>query len=409
MRQALGKGLNGVSQGTLWLAVLLTPIVALAGGLGFQATLGILGLSAALTWAADRTGADYLRDYWPICLLVFAAWGGVSTLWSPHEGKNAALLFGLTIPLLFVPLVFLRLTARGRNALSWAAIGVGLLGVALLLIDSASGFALSFLADPVPPGGDPELRRGNAEMNVGRGQVSYIHLLWPIAGILIVKLKKGWMLAGLCFLGLAASAHFNNLSIIFPTLFIAFGVAAIAWKWPRMGLMLAFFIAIASLAFAPILGGLSGLINEETMRQLPLSWEHRVRMWAYSWELIQQAPWIGHGFDSSRVFDELTFRAPDGRDIMVMSMHPHNVGLQIWLETGLIGVLLAVGFLLALSKAVLKTCLSSTRAFAAAGLIAAIATSGAVTIGLWQHWWWALIILAASLIILIPMEKSAQR
>ena len=407
MMQALGKGLNGVSQGTLWLAILLTPIVALAGGLGFQATLGLIGLSAILAWAADRTGADYLRALWPSFLLAFAAWAWISTLWSAHDGANAYLLFGLLIPLLFVPLVFLRLPDRAKQPLIWTVIAIGLFGVALFVVDAASGFGVSLWADPVEPGGDPELRRGNAEMNVGRGQVSYALLLWPIAGLLSLQIKRGWILATFSFLGLLISAQLNNLAIIIPTLGFAAIFAVLAWRNPRAGLILAFCLAIASILFAPVLAILSSFADAEFMRKLPLSWEHRIRMWAYSGELIRQAPLIGHGFDSSRVFNELTFRAPDGRDIMVLSMHPHNIGLQIWLETGLVGVLLAVGFLLTLMKAVLKSCLSSTRAFATAGLIATVATSGAVTIGVWQHWWWALIFLAASLIILIPSKVNA--
>ena len=407
MMQALGKGLNGVSQATFWLAVLLTPIVALAGGLGFQATLGLVGLSAILAWAADRTGADYLRALWPVFLLAFAAWAWISTFWSAHDGANAYLLFGLLVPLLFVPLVLLRLPERAKQPLIWTVIGMGLIGVALFFIDAASGFGVSLWADPVEPGGNSKRRLGDAEMNVGRGQVSYALLLWPIAGLLLWKIKHGWSLAILSFLGLAISAQMNNLAIIVPTLVLAAGFAIFAWRFPRWGLIIAFCLAIASILFAPVLAILSSFADAEFMRKLPLSWEHRVRMWTYSGELIRQAPIIGHGFDSSRLFNELIFRAPDGRDIIVLSMHPHNIGLQIWLETGLVGVLLAVGFLLTLMKAVLKSCLSSVRAFAAAGLIATIATSGAVTIGVWQHWWWALIVLAASLIILIPSKVNA--
>jgi len=407
MASAFAKGLNGVSQGTLWLAVLLTPFVALAGGLGFQATLCLLGFTALFAWAADRTGADYLRAAWPPLLLVFTGWAWISTLWSEHQSENAPLLFGLLVPLFFVPMVVLRLSPRVKQRLSWAVIGVGLLGVALLLFDSVSGFALSFWGDPVALGGDPELRRGNAERNVGRGQVSYAQLLWPVAGLLIVSVKRGWMLVVLSFIGLAVSAQMNNLAIIAPTLILAAGFAGLAWRYPRLGVILAFCVAIVSLIFAPLISILCGFADAEFLRKLPLSWEHRVRMWAYSGELIQQAPVFGHGFDGSRLYDDLTFRAPDGRDIVVLSMHPHNVGLQLWLETGLIGVLLAVGFLLALLKTVLKSCAESARAFAAAGLIVTIATSGAVTVGVWQHWWWALIFLTASLIILISPKMNA--
>lgn len=389
------------------------PILALAGGLGFQVAGFALGASAILAWAADRTGADYLRSAWPIWLLGLVLWAWASTLWSPYEGSiwsgNASILFCLVVALLFAPLAVLKTPDRFKSAIIWTVIGVGVLGVALLLADAASGFALSLMGDPVRTGEDPVQRLSDAEMNLGRGQVSYAQLLWPVAALLILRVKRGWILALAAFLALMLSAYFNNLFIVIPTLILAGGFAVLAWFKPKVGLILGFSLAIASVAFAPLLGIISSLFDADTMRQIPLSWEHRLRMWAYSWELIQQAPLIGHGFDSARVFDELTFRAPDGRDITVMSMHPHNVGLHIWLETGLIGAALTVGFLLALMKAALKTCPDSLRAFAVTGLLVTVATSGAVTVGVWQHWWWALIVLAVSLICLVPKfaEKRA--
>lgn len=410
---ALVKTLDGIAKGWLWLSVLLMPILALAGGLGFQAAGFLIGASAILVWAADRSGAAYLREAWPICLIAFVLWAWVSKLWSPHDGAllggNASLLFGLVLALLFVPLIVMKTKGKSRTALIWAVMAAGLIGVAMLLIDAASGFALSLWGDPVAPGGDPIQRLSDAEMNLGRGQVSYAQLLWPVAALLMWKLKHGWVLAIAAFIGLSVSAQLNNLSIVAPTLALAGIFAVTAWRHPKLGLTLAFSLAIASLAFAPLLGYLSSLVDVELMRKIPLSWEHRLRMWAYSWDLIGQAPLIGHGFDAARVFDTLTFRAPDGRDITVMSMHPHNIGLQIWLETGVIGALLAVVFLLAVMKMALKYCTGSARAFAASGLLVTIATSGAVTVGVWQHWWWALIVLAVSLICLIPQNAAKSR
>ncbi len=407
--RALVKSLNGVAQGWLWLTLLLTPILALAGGLGFQAAGFIVGVSAILAWTADRTGAGYLRAAWPIWLLAFAAWAWISTLWSPHEdvflGGNASVLFGLAVALLFVPLVVLKTSMRVKTALTWVVIAAGLLGVTLLLIEAASGYALSLWGDPVRPDGDPIQRLSDAEMNLGRGQVSYAQLLWPVAALLMLRVKHGWVLALLGFAALMLSAQLNELSVVTPTLLLAGVFAGIAWYRIKMGLILAFGFSAATLILAPGLGFVSALVETEMMRQIPLSWEHRLRMWAYSWELLKQAPLFGHGFDSARAFDELKFRAPDGRDITVMSMHPHNIGLQIWLETGLVGVVLTVGFLLSLLKIALKFCTDSTRAFAVTGLLVTITTSGAVTIGVWQHWWWALIFLTVSLLCLLPHNR----
>jgi len=390
------------------MTILLTPILALAGGLGFQAAGFFLGTSGLLACAVDRDRAQYLWSLWPILLIAFVSWAWASTLWSPYEaefiGGNASLVFGIVITLLFIPLVILRLSDRAKNLLVWAVIGTGLLGVVLLLIDAVSGFGLSLWGDPVVAGEDPVQRRSDAEMNLGRGQVSYAVLLWPIIALLITRVKRGWMFALAAVLCLMVSAQFNNLSIVIPTLILAGIFAGLAYLRPKLGLLLAFALAIASVAFAPSLGVLSSLIDLELMRKLPLSWEHRLRMWAYSWELIQESPLFGHGFDSSRFYDDLKFRTPDGRDLTVMSMHPHNIGLQIWLEIGVIGVLLAVGLLVSLARMSLKICATSAQSFAIAGLVVTVATSGAVTIGVWQHWWWALIVLAVSLICLVPKK-----
>jgi len=409
--KAISNGLNTVSSGALGLTILLMPLIALAGGLGFQVTGCLLGVLALLALVFDPRGSSYLLDVWVTALIVLVGWAWISTAWSPYNasywGGNASILFGLVFFLLFMPLSALRLGASGKARMTKYVIAAGLLGVILLLVDSASGFAVSLWVDPVAPGGDPELRRGNAEMNVGRGQVSYLQILWPVAALLIVSVKRGWILAVLCFIGLAVSAQLNNLAIIIPSLVLAAAFAGLAWRNSRLGLILAFSLAIASIALAPFLSILCGLGDTELLQKLPLSWEHRVRMWTYSGELIQQSPWIGHGFDASRVYDDLTFRAPDGRDIVVMSLHPHNVGLQLWLETGLVGVFLAVGFLLALMKSVLRVCTDPAQAFAASGLIVTVTVSGAAAVGLWQHWWWALIVLAVSLISLIPSKMNA--
>ena len=402
----LAKSLNALSQGWLWLGVILMPILAMAGGLGFQATGCVLGFSALAAWVVDRKGADYLKAAWPFWLIGFLAWACISTIWSPYEaafwGGGAFLLVVLVIPLLFAPAIVLKTPERLKPALVWTVICAGVMGVVLILMDAATGYALSLWADPVAKGEDPVRRLGDAEMNLGRGQVSYVQLLWPMAVLLILRMKRSLILVFGAFLGLALSAYLNNLSIVLPTLILAGGLAALAWVRPSLGLVLAFSLAIASLGFAPLLGLCASYVDVDWMRNLPLSWEHRLRMWDYSWQLIQQAPLFGHGFDSARVFDDLTFRAPDGRDITVMSMHPHNIGLQIWLETGFIGVLLAVGFLAALLKAMLNICTGSAPAFAVVGLVVSIAASGAATVGVWQHWWWALIIFTASLLCLMP-------
>jgi O-antigen ligase len=410
LRSLLVKGLDRVGQVWLWLTVILMPILAIAGGKGFQVAGLLIGLFGLLVCVMDRRLPQYLKSLWPVFLLAFLSWAWLSTLWSPKDsdfwGGHASILFGLVFTLLFIPVICLNLPETLKKALVWAVISVGLCGVLVMLIDSASNYALSLMGDPLRLGEDPIKRRGDAEMNLGRGQVSYALLLWPVAALIMLRIKRGWAVALAAFMGLSISAYLNNLSVILPAIILAGVFAGLAYQRPKLGIMLAFFFAITTIALAPLVGILSSLADVELMRKLPLSWEHRLRMWAYSWELIPKAPLFGHGFDASRAYEELTFRAPDGRDIVVMSMHPHNIGLHIWLETGLVGVLLSVGFLMSLMKIVLKMCETPLQAVFTTGLIVSTAACGTVTVGVWQHWWWALIAIAASLLCLSSQSRQ---
>ena len=71
-----------------------------------------------------------------------------------------------------------------------------------------------------------------------------------------------------------------------------------------------------------------------------MSWDHRLRMWGYCWNIISEHPLVGAGFDASRTFND-TFFAKDGRELTLLSLHPHNLGIQIWTETGLVGAVFA--------------------------------------------------------------------
>ena len=131
--KVLTKGFDVHAQFWVWVSVLMTPALAVAGGLGFQIAGFLMGLSAILVWASDRSVGGYLRSAWPVALITFVAWAWWSMLWSPYDGAvlggNASLLFGLVIALLFIPIIFLRLSARARQVLTWAVIVMGLVGV----------------------------------------------------------------------------------------------------------------------------------------------------------------------------------------------------------------------------------------------------------------------------------------
>ncbi|WP_427454606.1 O-antigen ligase family protein [Litorimonas sp. WD9-15] len=406
---AVRKGLDGLTQGWLWIGMILTPILAHAGGLGFQAFAFFLGCGALLVVAANLKDAVYLKGLWLPFFLAFTLWAWLAALWSPHEDlrllDNGLKLFLFALALILMPIVFLRLTGRGRENLGHVFMAGTVLAAGLFLFDVLSGYALSTFVDPVEVSSNIYVRQGEAERSLGRGLMTYTHLVWPAAILMIVSFKRGWALALTVLAAFAAAAIFNRLSLIIPTLAATAVFVALAWYRPRLGIMIAFAFAIASLVLAPLVGIFAGMLDEAALSKLPLSWEHRVRMWAYVWERIQENWLLGNGFDVSRTYQE-TFKARDGRDIVIVSLHPHNIGLQLWLEAGLVGVCLAAGFLIAAIKPILNFCASPARAAAMSGLVIAATLNGALTIGIWQYWWWGIIALGMCMVGLIPHEQD---
>ena len=170
----------------------------------------------------------------------------------------------------------------------------------------------------------------------------------------------------------------------------------LAWVMPRIGVGAAFAVAAASLILAPLLGRIAGTLDAGAAAELPFSWEHRIAGWAHVRERVAEAPLLGHGFDAVRTFD--TTVEMRGHEMSLVSLHPHNAGLHLWVETGVVGVGLAVLALILLARAGLEWAgVDRWRAGALAGLVGAATIVSGVSYGVWQEWWWATVFLAAAM------------
>jgi exopolysaccharide production protein ExoQ len=127
---------------------------------------------------------------------------------------------------------------------------------------------------------------------------------------------------------------------------------------------------------------------------------HRLMIWNFVGGRIQERPWFGYGLDSSRRMpggqDPIQIRRcdvpPGGHfaiDNQLLPLHPHNAALQIWLELGALGALLAFGALLtSLTRGLTQ---HELRHRTAQAMIVAFATAaigpGFLSFGIWQEWW----------------------
>lgn len=135
---------------------------------------------------------------------------------------------------------------------------------------------------------------------------------------------------------------------------------------------------------------------------------HRFYITRFALEHIAERPLFGHGFDSSRAIpggkiEEFT-NAP------ALPLHPHNAVLQIWLELGAVGAVIAgaiVVFVFGGMRAFLNdraTAASANSAFTA------FVTIALLSYGIWQNWWLMTAWLAAMLVaVAARTEPSADQ
>lgn len=350
---------------------ILTPPMAWLGPLGFA---GLMGLAGLLCLPALRVRQN--ERLIAILLLALIAWAAISSFWSPFRPaaieESVALKLGLQLPLYWsVWQAARRVDAPGRRrALRLFAWGLAGLGVLLLVEAFTAGLLYRSLRDLIHDPIRPDLARKNI------AQASFVlALLWPVAAAGGVRAgAPGWlalpMAAGTAFLG---QLFYSDAPVMAVGLAILAGAAV--WVWPRVApLGLAGLAAGMTLLIPWIVGVLrhAGLADG-----LPLSWAERMGYWVFARARVGDHPWQGWGLDASRTF------APQ------IQLHPHNGPLQLWLELGVLGpILAAMLWILALRRV----------SFPARNLVAAGTGASAmvylmfhlVSFGVWQEWWLAL-------------------
>jgi O-antigen ligase len=114
---------------------------------------------------------------------------------------------------------------------------------------------------------------------------------------------------------------------------------------------------------------------------IPESWMQRIVMWRKATKLIEHNAFIGYGFNCSEKTNNMNYFG----DGIIIQLHPHNVFLQLWLETGLIGIIIISVFLALLFKRILAIKDKKSQ-FTAIGLVSTLFVYGNISYGLWQSW-----------------------
>jgi len=115
----------------------------------------------------------------------------------------------------------------------------------------------------------------------------------------------------------------------------------------------------------------------------------RQAMWLYTWELIKQSPWIGWGINTINLVPGTGAIMPGTAALQMIPGHPHNWLIEVWAETGVVGLLplmmaIGVSFFRVLQRYRTHTAASALVLIA---VYAGYWASGLFNFSFWSVWW----------------------
>ena len=381
---AISSTLDKTAAGVLIAILILMPLVSHAGGLGVAPLVFILGLMGlVLHLKSDDRKIPRSPVFW--FLSVFLLWICISSFWSPYQSSgvltNYMKLLIIGLVLFFSLGVFRHVADTKRLVMQRIFIITTFLSAVMVAIDVGTGFKITLFFNPAPSHEALQFRLIDAEKNLGHAITVLVLLSVPII-LMLKESYKSWKVLSAIYCGLILIASVQNYLWIGGIGIVgAILTLIVAHKFPHKTLIAVIGLAVASIIFAPLLAFFSSVYSQGDLSHIPGSWEHRLRMWAYCWPVILDNPIIGAGFDAVRTYDD-QWRARNGLDLSIVSLHPHNAGIHIWTETGIIGCFLAVSSILAAFETVKKYTVTADRAVLISGVIIPVVLISSLSLSL---------------------------
>jgi O-antigen ligase len=386
---------NRVRRTFAFVAWLLPPI----GVLSTQA-VAVLGLLGALRLFAIREVRRGLRGEIAsplgLALCLGMLWATVACLWAPHPGNSLYLAARLAV--IFVGGLAFLVGARGmdgedsiRLQRTFCALAIAYL--AFLTIEVAENGVVTRAVRAIP------LSEPFNFAYLDRPAVVLALFAWPFAHAFYRRFGAVAAVLFLLLVGVCLTQTISGASRLALVLGAA-TFALVRWRPVPVLKALAVAVPLACLAMPPALvaaGTVTSHAPEKTAAALPKrlgSVSHRLLIWDFAVEKIAERPWLGWGFDASRALPGGKQHVLQGRGER-MPLHPHNGLLQIWLELGAVGGVIAAGVAYAALRRLLALAAAPVAAAFAAALTVSFLTIAMISFGIWQNWWLATIWLAA--------------
>ena len=396
----------------LAVALLVAPVIVVLQSKA-MAPVGLVALAfVVIAHLRARRSLPWPRGPVVIAAAGLGLWAMVSALWAIEPGRAIGTGASLAAMALLAGGAATAVrdaddATRRRLAL---ALAIGLvLGLATAALDALTGNAIRAAVRG--------LRDVPAALVFGlKPAASVMALLLPLAVALRWPvLPRALLLLGGAAVLVALPGDTAKIAAVIGLLVAAATVLA-----PRVvPRLLGASIAAAILAMPLVVSAIPSLPVE----RLPFSALHRMVIWDFTAERIAERPVLGWGMEASRtvpggrdmppgeILDRLRVTEPAQRaafaapHVQVLPLHPHNGALQVWLELGAIGALIAAALAWLLGAAAAR----APSPPAAAGALASAAVTAMLSFGAWQAWWLAAMLLAGVACVALPAKTSPAR
>lgn len=334
------------------------------------------------------------------------AWGLATALWAfnatpiPVKALELSVIAGLAFLWLDASM---RIEARDAESMKRGLIAASFVAGSLLLIEVATAGGIHRFIFAQIYGAEALM----AIEILNRPLTLFALTLWP--SLLLLARRGRWsIVAALAVLGVVTVGGLHGGSI---RVALVLGVlAAVATYFsPRRVPKIFGAAAAAFFLAAPVIIGQIATPDRifRVFQHVPPTAAHRFEIWEFVASRVVERPFLGWGLNASRVLPgaDAPYRGVGGP---LMSLHPHNAALQIWVELGLPGALLAAVLVWAAFAAVGRLKADRTSVAAGVGLITTALTVANLSFGIWQTWWLAAMILATALFLAAVRYPAAE-
>lgn len=379
----------------------VAPVLAVLAPLGMAPLFILVGCCGiALDWRNKPW-----RGVWSspgLLILAIAVWGGASSLWAIDglHTLRTAMVFSLQAGGGLMLVSVARCLPEGDSRLlARAMVGGALAGIGLLAVETFTPGVIHFLLD-----GNGQFSRSEQLARLSRGQTVAALFVFP-AVLALWRSRQRRLALLLAIAALLVLMPARPLAARLALLFGGVTWAFVLWR-PRL------FTRVLAVAAVVLAFSMPALVllpapqkTFDAMPWLPSSAHHRLTIWNFAAQRTLEHPLIGWGMDSARSMpggeDEVIVvmsPPPDERHYVeqLMPLHPHNAFVQVWMELGVPGAVLAAILVAVLMLRAGR--LDRIDAAAALATLTAALVVALVSFGIWQSWWQCSFILAAVLL-----------